>query len=297
MRVLVVYCFYPKNVVYIDNLMFFLDQCVGWGASPRFQLDYHFCINGPCDIDVVALARARAPAGSRVSSIKRPNEDYDFGAYSDALTAVSVTGKLPSYDFYFFLNTSVRGPFVPPYFKGHWLDPFVDLLVGDVHLCGTTINVLGAIGQSQEAQAFRDVTGWSPPFTHVQSQVFCLDRVGMKHLDDEDFFSSRSSNGRPVQTDFVKFIAEKEIMMSQLLLRRGFNIACLVPEYQGIDYRSCTGDINPSSFSGDACFSGACFGRTLHPYEVVFIKVNRGLMPAEIMSLTHAPKVRASCRE
>lgn len=35
------------------------------------------------------------------------------------------------------------------------------------------------------------------------------------------------------------------------------------------------GEINPSAVNGDPCFPEAYFGRSLHPFEVVFVKTDR----------------------
>ena len=36
--------------------------------------------------------------------------------------------------------------------------------------------------------------------------------------------------------NYVEFIAIKEILMSQLILKNNWNISCIIPEYQNIDY-------------------------------------------------------------
>jgi hypothetical protein len=260
---LVLYCYYEKDAQYQDNLRYFLEK------GFKDDLDYVFIVNG---FSSVSLPRA-----ANVGVVRRPNTGYDFGAYADALRHLDIE----RFKYFFFVNTSVRGPFLPPYAKGCWTEPFKELLKGDVKLVGPTINVLDADPSvSSEARAFQQLTGAERPYTHVQTQMFAMDAECMRFLKSKGFFHQE------VEQNFVQLIAMREIMMSQMVLKNGWNVACLVPEYRGIDYRKLKKDINPSSNKGDPNFPGACFHRTLHPYEVVFTKHNRGLLPQETESLT-----------
>jgi hypothetical protein len=49
----------------------------------------------------------------------------------------------------------------------------------------------------------------------------------------------------------------------------------MLPEYNKPDYRSLTHEINPSAREGDSGFEHSYFGRTVHPYEAMFIKTSR----------------------
>jgi hypothetical protein len=286
-RILVTYCYYEKDSSYLDNLAFFASVALPW-KHPDHDVRYNLVLNGRCSLPgIEALERGDDPA---VQVLRRENRDFDFGAHAASLEAERAAGRLASYDHLFFFNTSVRGPLLPPYYEGHYLDPLLALFgsAPDVRLVGTTINVLEPSPGSGEARAFSAATGGlsSGPFTHVQTQAFGMDRACLAFLDGRGFFAE---SAREPERDFVRFIAEREIMMSHLVLREaGWNIACLVPEYGGLDFRALAHDINPTARDGDACFPGACFGRTLHPYEVVFPKTNRGLMPDAIASLSRA---------
>jgi hypothetical protein len=82
-------------------------------------------------------------------------------------------------------------------------------------------------------------------------------------------------------------IATKEIAMSLLILKKGWNIACLMPEYANVDFRQPYLTVN-----NDPCYSGTCFGRTLHPYEVIFYKNNRNVREEDIKSLSYITLVQ-----
>lgn len=264
MSKLVIYCYYEKDGMYKDNLKFFLKNGI------KNDIDYIFVINGHCTIPIPQL--------NNIKIIYRENSDYDFGAYSDAIKITNIN----YYKYFFFINTSVRGPFLPPYIKTCWTQSFIDLLQNDVKLVGTTINILDRDPMySQEANVFKSLTGFEQPYTHVQTQMFAMDNECLSFLINRHFFNQE------VETNFVNFIALREILMSQIILKNGWNIACLIPEYQNIDYRLQKKDINPSSRNGDPNYTSACFNRTIHPYEVIFIKNNRYLLQNEVDSLTN----------
>ncbi len=70
-------------------------------------------------------------------------------------------------------------------------------------------------------------------------------------------------------------VRDYEMHLSQALLAQGFNLKCMLPEYNKPDYRSLSHEINPSSREGDSGFEYSYFGRTVHPYEAIFIKTSR----------------------
>jgi hypothetical protein len=311
-RILVVYCYYEKDQIYYNNFLYFFKHAIAPShnnnsnnnnqqfnnaiTNNKYDIEFDIVINGRCQmLDLDRLRRATSPR-CRVRIVQRENYDYDFGAYNKSVAIREADGTMGAFDYMFFLNTSVRGPFLPSYYKGHWLDPFLDLFRSsvDVHLVGTTINVLDS-PTSREALNFKRLVKAmpgmeAPPYTHVQSQAFMMDRACYRFLSGEGFFSAfNNNNNNNNSMDFSMFIALKEVMMSQLVLKKArWNIACLVPEYRGRDYRRVGADFNPYSNQGDPCFHGACFGRTVHPFEVVFIKTNRGIHDAEVASLSAA---------
>ena len=70
-KILVLYCYFEKNINYINNLQLFLklglyDEC-----------DYLFIINGTVSIKI--------PEKDNIKVLYRKNEDYDFGAYNDGM--------------------------------------------------------------------------------------------------------------------------------------------------------------------------------------------------------------------
>jgi hypothetical protein len=260
-KILILYCYFEKNINYINNLQLFLklglyDEC-----------DYLFIINGKISIEI--------PEKNNIKVLYRKNEDYDFGAYNDALETININ----KYNYYFFINTSVRGPFIPSYVKIKWYEPFINLLIDDIKLVGTSINILDK--DTNESNAFYNKTNFVKPYTHVQTQMFAMTRECLEFLMFSKLFSNNDYN------NWSEFIAMKEILMSQLVLKNNWNISCIIPEYQNIDYRLLNNDVNFSSNHGDPNFTNATFGRTVHPYESIFIKINRDLCVNEINSISN----------
>jgi len=101
-------------------------------------------------------------------------------------------------------------------------------------------------------------------------------------------------------------IEQQEIELSLLLLKNDWNISCMVPEFQNIYYQEILKQFNEggcyssismnnreyiSGVTDEIMYSGKrCFGRDLHPYEVIFMKTDnqlRKLSIDEINSLTN----------
>lgn len=238
-KICVVYNYYEKDAMYKENLQYFLDHGL------LDEVDYYFVINGDYSITF--------PNKPNIKIYTRENKGYDFGAYS------YVIDKLKEYDYYFFMNTSVKGPFLIN--KDKWYDKFLPLFNKNVHLVGTSINIC----------TIPEIMKNSKPSSHVQSMFFCLDHKFFTELKEENFFNESEINNM----GFKQVIINKEIGMSQIALKKGYNINCILSKYRDLDYLTIDKDINPTSIDGDPYFKDKYFGKTIDPYEVVFFKTNR----------------------
>ncbi len=144
---------------------------------------------------------------------------------------------------------------------------FINLLKSDptVKLVGSTINI-------EPASCIIDRI--SP---HVQSYIFMMDDECLSFLQSEHIFDQSYDK-------IIDVIVNQEIGMSEKILSNGWNISCLVPEFQGKDYRSkdLTGKI-----IGNILSPTNPLGRVVHPYEVIFMKTNRNIAHQELATLTH----------
>jgi hypothetical protein len=251
------YAYYEKNPGYRDNLLFFLKH----GLLPG--IDYVFVINGECSVEF--------PSQPNVRVIKRPNTGFDFGGHSVGLAALD-----REYDYYFFLNATARGPFLPPYLNIAWTEPFTALLIESVTLVGASICIQYNFDW---LPYYGERFAWDRQFyPAIESYFFALNREGLEIAVANGIFDPCD------ETDLWQVVFKREIALSLCMLAQGKNIDCLIPEMRGIDYRQCFANFNPSHFTPTS--RSGCFGRSLHPYETVFFKQNRNICNAEVESLS-----------
>jgi hypothetical protein len=165
-----------------------------------------------------------------------------------------------------------------------WTEPFVNLFQKDstIKMVGVSINML--------------VRRFSP---HVQSYFFMIENNALNYVKSTGLFDKNFS-------EIIDVVYQQEIELSLALLRNGWNISCMVPEFQNIYYQELIKQMNENGFyslisinnrkyisgvTDEVIFTGKrCFGRDLHPYELIFMKTDnelRKLSIDEINSLTN----------
>lgn len=247
-KIVMFYAYYEKNEEYKENFKYFLKKGL------LKDVKYYIIVNGECTVDI--------PEWGNVVVLRRENKGYDFGAYAHAIAKLE-----EEYDYYFFMNTSVRGPMYPNgVYHPRWVDYFLPLFSKDTKLVGTTVNVY-TVTQHNEYNLER-LYSHKAPYSHVQTMFFGMDKELFQYLDDIRFFSE-------VEVELKKLdylIVFKEIGLSQKVLAKGWNLNCILPEYRGLDYRKLKEDINSTSLNGEMYYPGRYFGRTVQPEEVIFYK-------------------------
>jgi hypothetical protein len=249
-RVVVMYAYYEKNEKYANNLRHFLKYGI------ISNIDYYIIVNGNCTVEI--------PEYPNISVVYRKNVGYDFGAWSHCITHYIKK----DYNYYVFLNSSVRGP----YGGSDWISKFIDLFGegdgsvgdgGDVKLVGTSINV------------FFNGDSYEGVLPHVQTMFFILDIQAFKYLKNINFFNEEKFN----KSDLETIVRIGEIEMSALILKNNWNINCILDKYKGHDYRKIKSNFNKHAvpYKGDPYFNGAYFGDTIQPHDVIFYKNNRNL--------------------
>lgn len=168
-KILITYHYLERDSLYQDNLRHFLRHGI------LSSCDYIICINGGCSLDL--------PLSPNVRYIHRPNVGFDFGAYDDAIN----TTDIDRYEFFFFINCTMRGPFLPSYFSAPWTSPFLEMLSDKVKLAGPTINILNR--NSFYAALFRQRYTFREPYSHVQSMMFVTDHDCLAFLKRKGFFN------------------------------------------------------------------------------------------------------------
>ena len=238
-KTLIIYAYY-ETADSRRNLSFFLRH----GVSPRRDRQYIIAINGSCSIE------NEIPAFENVEVVKRGNTGFDFGAWAHALRGV----QPDQFDYFFFLNSSVTGPFIPQYQdSASWPDVFTSLLSDRVKLAGITVNVYEG-----------------DPI--VQSMFLATDRQGLRVLVDAGIFKD---NDRDATKHEVIF--RREIPCSKVILAAGFSVDSLGAEH----HKRSTATLRKNR-SGDIVYPGAYLGHTLEPLDTCFFKTNRGCSPAAL---------------
>lgn len=249
---LVIYHYFEKDASYRENLLhFFL-----FGVLP--QLDYVFVVSGDCSVDLPDLPNVRYS----FTESKRS----DFGGYAQSINEGL---DFSPYDNIFFINSSVRGPFVPPHYSEPWFESFLEQMHGDIGMVGSSICTLKQ--DFRHSINYQARYGGNPPYSHVQTMAYVLRKEVLTQLIADGFYRE--------DRDATKTLAieDYEIHLSQLVLKLGWNLRCLLPEFNGIDYRLPHTNQNPTSTIGDPNEVLGYFGRSAHPYETIFVKTNRDL--------------------
>jgi len=235
-----IYNYYEKDELYKENFEYFLKHGI------LDEIDYYIVVNGKTDIDITEK--------SNIHVYFRENIGFDFGAYSYTIPLIQ-----KPYDYYFFANTSVRGPYLKNDADPKWYNRFIELFQDDVHIVGTSINIC----------TYEPLCGNLSP--HVQTMFFVLDKQYFNELVNDNFFNEEQIN----KMEMHSVIREKEVGLSKKALEKGYNINCLLSKYKGLDYRNIDKDINHTSRIGDPYYVDGYFGETIDPYEVIFFKTNR----------------------
>lgn len=232
-KVLIIYAYYETEDAR-RNLSFFCRH----GIAPYRDRHYAIVINGACSIE------DQIPKLENVSVLERENKGFDFGAWAHALRELPIA----RFDYFFFLNSSVTGPFLPLYQDtSHWPDLFTDLIDDRVKLSGITINVYGG-----------------DPI--VQSMMLATDKIGLELLIDNEIFTG---NDEDVTKEAVIF--GREIPASKTILDAGFSVDCLAVTHGKHSLSALRHDA-----SGDIVYPGRYWGHTLEPLDTCFFKTNRG---------------------
>lgn len=247
----VVYHYWENDDADRDNLLWFL--ALGW----RADIDFYIGLTDTKNIDL--------PQADNVFYFHRSNHNYDFGGHADI---VNHHLDWRSYEKIVFMYSKIRGPITPSYVDD-WFSAFTRKLEGDVGIVGSVINILNDRGQ--EGKLYKQTHGGKAPFSHVQSTVFALDARSMEILDKSDFWNNSKTYSK------MDTIIHFEIRMSQLLLENSLNLRCLLPPYNDIDYRTDVRDINQFSANGDPRYKNCYFGRTIDPYQIMFLTMNRDI--------------------
>ncbi|KAH8904883.1 hypothetical protein BR93DRAFT_945884 [Coniochaeta sp. PMI_546] len=257
-RPLVLYA-YAETENARQNLDFFVQKGLHGKA------DFVFILNG------VTTVAELIPRLSNVRIVQRENTCFDLGAIGEVLMTDNLWKR---YKKFITLNASIRGPFLPMYSDYCWSDVFLNRITDSVKLVGTSMNCI--------------------PRPHVQSMLFATDDIGMSILLDPALATSlKNEDGWGTTADPVGFTScfdtldkavHSEIGITELIMSQGYQVDVMLTSFHAAkDFSSyCQENNNPD----DVLFDGTYFGTSVHPYETVFMKANRGIAEATMSVLT-----------
>lgn len=245
---LVVYIFSNTDPEYIENLRFFAQ----FGMQQGDGCDYVVVVQ---EDGKELPALPQLPPNARY--LRHPNQCYDWGTIGWVFAMGQADPQ--QYKYFIFMNSSVRGPFIPPYAKNstRWQDLLINKLSDRVKLVGPTISCEGSPYQG-------NVKGEWRANPHVQSYVLATDQVGFKVWQkDENVFKCWES--------MWDVIWHGELGSSLAMLNAGYNLDSFMMRYQGVDWLNhdnwaCNKQHNPY---GEYYYDGI----SLNPFEVLFVKM------------------------
>ncbi|NDB86147.1 MAG: hypothetical protein EB127_26110, partial [Alphaproteobacteria bacterium] len=177
------------------NLDFYSKTAISENAN----IDYIIVVNGhTCNVVLPKL--------SNLKVIYRDNVGFDFGGHKAALD--SLHGK--QYDYYFFMNSGVLGPFLPDTHPKdtHWTELFIKKITDKVKLVGTSIYCVPNI---------------HPEFKgpRVEGFFFMTDNIGLSALlDQKTIFYNHTSKEDAIH--------HGEYGLTECIMKRGYTIDCML---------------------------------------------------------------------
>lgn len=246
----VVYHYYELNSTYKDNLIYFLSVGI------LKELSYFVVISGDCSINL--------PEYQNVTYIYTANKNNDYGGYSKFFKKYNY-----KFDYLIFINSSMRGPFLPKYYTQPWFTPFIEKLGLDTHLAGGSINYRGYFN----GKNFLEIEDLVSVGVHVQTTVYALTYEAANYLNSKGFYS----NDEHWSKDEV--IKNYEIRLSSEILNNGWAITSILDHGRFFKRNNAvTNFADEGIYVGDVLNKYKYYSRTLAPPELIFIKTNRDML-------------------
>jgi hypothetical protein len=241
------------------------------------------------DLSVLGIKEARYSSKFSLL-IRTENVGMDLGGHNVTLEWLGYRGHLQYYKYFIFLNSSVKGPFLPPWLPPfwHWTASYLAAFQPEQAASGVT-DARAAAFPGYPQTNFLSTTAAPPvhavssslvclptddaggPGPRLESWAFALDEAGLGAALEGGVFTIR---GCKLCTDTASSIVlGGEYGITTSMFKAGYNIATLLSRYaRGIDWTdpqhwSCNDNVHPSR-------SGLYDGISMHPYETVFVKAS-----------------------
>ena len=266
---LVSYAYSETSDIHKENFLYFLKH--GIPSSSKSDVTVIVIMNGDHSIPESKLNSFFHDIPPETNSqrfvhiIERPNTCFDFGAWGAAIDYAHSNNLF--FDYYLFLNASVRGPFISPaisdkFDNNNYPTLFTNHINSKVKLVGTTFN----------CHTGRD--GW-----HLQSMALATDRLGLMGVM-MDYLSTEADT---CYANKVDAIYGAEIPLSRAMIESGYGLYSLSSLFEGAEITSDENVIRRIEFLCKAVrpLTTLELGDVNHsddvlvsPFEVVFYKTN-----------------------
>lgn len=229
-RPLITYAYHETDFAR-KNLEFFVQHGLHAAA------DFVFIFNGDTDADKIVFADPLADIPKDIRHLiparpldnvyvkKRPNTCFDMGAHAEILNSAVGEGdgwydkngrikkargqKLrDSHKRFILMNSSIRGPFLPPWSNDCWSDAYLNKLTAKTKLIGMAYNCHSLVG-------------------HVQSMIWATDKTGIDLILTKDGIGECFAEiGRAM---------DAEVRTTKLLRDNGYEVDAFLQIYHSED--------------------------------------------------------------
>lgn len=273
--------------IHQEILQFFLKVGVGEHADPK--IDYIFLVpQAPAAAPENVKGRRRDirhafPFTPNIRVLERANDCLGSSGLRDVLVDTSgstnddkgsdirdnsienmplnVETLLSRYTHFVFLDSSMRGPFLPRYMRPRstsqlikpWTDVFTNRLGSQIKLVGRTV--------SCEIEM------------HVQAPVWATDRVGLQLLLEHGVLDCATN---PITAQ-----RRHELAATRVILGAGYGVDCLMLRYQGLNLTRIREMELPCSARDNPTFPLLNDGLPINPLEVVFVLATPQLLASD----------------
>ncbi|TPX55863.1 hypothetical protein PhCBS80983_g04967 [Powellomyces hirtus] len=198
------------------------------------------------NVDHLFVMNSPVPQDTKIPKLdnifvwEKENACYDLGSFHQGVQHMAEKHS-KTYNRYILINASVRGPFMPTYNEGCWADAFLSPLSWSVKMVGTTVFC-------KEEDFPR----------HLQTMALAFDQQGYE----------AAIPALQCPATIADAIRNGEVPLTGLIEKQGFKTHSLMASAQADPTECGEGDMN---------YQGKYYGMNFHPYELVFMKTNRGI--------------------
>jgi len=230
--------------------------------DPQGKVDYIIVANGykctPCDVilpEILSLPELSRKENGWVTVLRRKNLGMDFGGFMHAIQWIQLHRR-GKYKYFVFLNSSLRGPFMPKWTPENF--HFTDVLVNRMRE-NENLKLMGAyISCLPEVE--------SRPGPVMESLFFALDDISLSYLVSAGIFNPHEVKRASILLSEYRLLSE--------ILSRGWSADTLLARYRAnIDWSSekhynCNDNRHSSrrgALEGDI---------SVNIYEAIFVKIS-----------------------